>query len=190
MKLWQADEITPIWSATEADLEKQRMAPPFWAFPWAGGQGVARYILDHPEIVRGRSVLDVACGSGLLAIAAAAAGAMHVIANDIDPLCEAAVSLNAETNGVRIEWRGGNLLLSGPPNVHVILAGDVFYEQSMSASFLEWFSHKQPGTLVLAGDPGRAYAPGPHAESIAEYDITTTLDLESTLSRKARVWRF
>lgn len=191
MRLWQADEITPIWSATESDLDKQGLAPPFWAFPWAGGQGVARHLLDQPGIVRGRRVLDVACGSGLLAIAAAAAGAAQVLANDIDPLCEAAVSLNAEANGVAVQWLGGNLLLTDPPDVDVILAGDVFYERDMAASFLDWIDAAAArGIDVIAGDPGRAYAPDGRPGIVAEFDITTTMELESAVQRRTRVWRF
>lgn len=190
MQVWQADEITPIWAATETDLERQGLEPPFWAFPWAGGQGVARYILGHPEAVRGKRVLDVACGGGMLAIAAAAAGAREVSANDIDTMCEAATALNAEANGVSVRWTGGNLLTTPPPEVDVILAGDVFYERDMSAGFQEWFARAaEAGITVYAGDPGRAYAPKGGPDPIAGYDIATTLELESAQTRRALVWR-
>lgn len=190
LRLWQADEITPIWSATEADLERQGLEPPFWAFPWAGGQAVARLILDRPEIVRGKRVLDIATGSGLIAIAAARAGAAEVLANDIDPLCEAAVALNARANDVRIHWRGGNLLDSPPPEIDVILAGDIFYQQTMARRFLDWLAKAgAQGAEVYAGDPGRAYAPEGGAPPLAEYVIDTTLELESAVQRRARVWR-
>src|SRR5262245_54484985 len=106
IRIHTADELTPIWEATEKDLEKHNIAPPFWAFPWAGGQALAHYVLDHPELVRGKLVLDLASGSGLVAIAAAKAGAAEVIANDIDPMCEAAVAVNAVLNGVAIEYIG------------------------------------------------------------------------------------
>lgn len=189
MQLWLADEITPIWAATEADLEREGLEPPFWAFAWAGGQAVARLVLERPEIVAGRRVLDIACGSGMVAIAAATAGAAGVTANDIDPLCEAALSLNTAANEVEVHWRGGNLLDAAPPVVDVILAGDIFYQQSMAARFLGWLGEAAArGIAVYAGDPGRAYAPAGR-EPAAEYDITTTMELESALSRRARVWR-
>src|SRR5262249_35202533 len=129
IRVHTADELTPIWEATEKDLEKHSIAPPFWAFPWAGGQALAHYVLDHPETVRGKVVLDLASGSGLVAIAAAKAGAAVVIANDIDPMCEAAVAANAELNTVSIEYLGADLLGAGPADADVILAADVFYEE-------------------------------------------------------------
>lgn len=191
MQLWLADEITPIWSATETDLARAGMEPPFWAFAWAGGQAVARLVLEQPAIVAGKRVLDIACGSGMVAIVAAAAGAAGVIANDIDPVCEAALSLNSAANGVEACWRGGNLLdHPPPPDVDVILAGDIFYEQGMAARFLGWLGQAaRRGAAVYAGDPGRAYAPESGAPPVAEYIIATTLELESATSRQARVWR-
>lgn len=190
MRIWQADEITPIWSATEEDLDRQGIEPPFWAFPWAGGQAVARLILERPEIVRGKRVLDIACGSGMVGIAAAAAGASAVWVNDIDPICEAAAALNAEANGVSLSWRGGNLLEAPPAEVEVILAGDIFYEMTMATRFLDWLRQAAAGgTAVYAGDPGRAYAPAEETGLLAEYDIATTLELESATARHARVWQ-
>lgn len=191
LRIWQADEITPIWSATEKDLDRQGIEPPFWAFPWAGGQAVARLILERPEIVRGRRVLDIACGSGMVGIAAAAAGASAVWVNDIDPICEAAAALNAEANGVSLSWLEGNLLDAPPPvAVDVILAGDIFYEMTMAARFLTWLRQAAAGGVaVYAGDPGRAYAPAGETGLLAEYDIATTMELESAALRHARVWR-
>ncbi|MBI1400917.1 50S ribosomal protein L11 methyltransferase [Hyphomonas sp.] len=189
MQVWQADEITPVWTATEADLERQGLEPPFWAFPWAGGQAVARLILARPDLVAGKRVLDIAAGGGLIGLAAALAGAAEVLANDIDPLCEAAVSLNAEANGVTIGWRGGNLLDAPPPGVDVILAGDIFYQKQMAERFLAWLAAaKAQGTQVYVGDPGRAYAPKGGILPLAEYDISTNLDLEGVSMRRARVW--
>ncbi|MBU4567840.1 MAG: 50S ribosomal protein L11 methyltransferase, partial [Alphaproteobacteria bacterium] len=151
MQIWQADEITPIWTATDADLEHKGIEPPFWAFPWAGGQAVARLVLERPALVAGKRVLDIATGSGMIAIAAAWAGAAQVLANDIDPLCEAAVSLNAEANGVAIDWLGGNLLDRPPPDIDVILAGDIFYQKQMAQQFLDWLGRATArGTLVYA----------------------------------------
>lgn len=186
--IWQADEITPIWSATEADLESAGLDPPFWAFPWAGGQAVARLILERPELVCGKRVLDIATGSGMIAVAAALAGAAEVAANDIDPLCEAAVKLNAAANGVMIQWRGGNLLEGALPDADVILAGDIFYQKQMAEQFLDWLGRASSrGVDIYAGDPGRAYAPKGGAAPIAEYDIETTTDLESVTVRRSRV---
>lgn len=188
--LWIADEITPIWTATEAGLEQAGVDPPFWAFPWAGGQAVARLVLAQPERVRGKRVLDIAAGSGMIAVAAACAGASQVWANDIDPLCEAAVALNAAANGVEVDWLGGNLLDHDPPDVDVILAGDIFYQKQMAERFLAWLAIASARNIeVYAGDPGRAYAPQDDAPPLAEYDIATSLDLEGVTGRRARVWR-
>lgn len=190
LTIWQADEITPIWSATEDDLGRHGIEPPFWAFPWAGGQAVARLILERPEIVCGKRVLDIACGSGMVGIAAAAAGAGTVLVNDIDPICEAAAQLNAEANGVSLSWLEGNLLDDPPTDVDVILAGDIFYEMTMAARFLGWMRQAAAsGIAVYAGDPGRAYAPAEETGLQAEYDIATTMELESATARRARVWR-
>lgn len=190
LRLWLASEITPIWTATEEDLEQAGVDPPFWAFPWAGGQAVARLMLAQPELVRGKRVLDIAAGSGMIAVAAACAGAVRVLANDIDPLCEAAVALNAAANGVEVDWLGGNLLDDDPPDVDVILAGDVFYQKQMAKRFHAWLAIAAArGTEVYAGDPGRAYAPQGGASPIAEYDIATSFDLEGVTKRRARVWR-
>lgn len=190
LHIWQADEITPIWAATEADLDREGIEPPFWAFPWAGGQAVARLILERPEIVRGKRVLDIACGSGMVGIAAAAAGASAVSVNDIDPLCEAAAELNAEANGVCLQWIGGNLLECPLTDFDVILAGDIFYEMTMAQRFLSWLRQAAAsGIAAYAGDPGRAYAPEGEAGLMAEYDIATTLELESVSQRHARVWQ-
>jgi predicted nicotinamide N-methyase len=189
LRLWQADAVTPIWSATETDLNRQGIDPPFWAFPWSGGQAIAQLILQQPEIVQGKRVLDIACGSGLIAIAAALAGAAQVTANDIDPLCEAAAGLNAAANGVTVNWLGGDLLGGPAPEVDVIVAGDVFYQRQMADRFVEWLSRAAGGAAVYAGDPGRAYAPGNLAAPVAEYDIDTSLDLESAVFRRTRVWK-
>lgn len=190
LRLWQADAVTPIWSATEADLGSAGIDPPFWAFPWAGGQAIARLILERPDMVLGKRVLDIACGSGLIAVAAAMAGAAEVTANDIDPLCEAAVALNADANGVAIRWRGGDLLGSPATGADVIVAGDVFYQRDMAERFTEWLTAASAaGADVYAGDPGRAYAPAGLAPPVAEYDIDTSLDLESAVLRRTRVWK-
>ena len=189
LALWQADELTPIWEATEADLERHRMGPPFWAFAWAGGQAVARLLRDDPARVAGRRVLDLACGSGLLAVAARRLGAAEAAANDVDPFCEAAVALNAELNDVSVRWLGGDLFSAGPPAFDVILAGDVFYEQEMARRFLAYLqAARAAGADVLVGDPGRTYFPRDAFRRVAEYDVATTTEIESMTLKTARVW--
>jgi predicted nicotinamide N-methyase len=183
----QASELTPLWHATAAELSGWDDSP-FWAFPWAGGQALVRFVLDHPEIVRERSVADFATGSGLVAIAALRAGAAHVLALDVDPFCEAAVRVNAALNGVAPQFRGGDAIDASLPDVEVLLAGDVFYERSLAARGLAWFRRLSArGVLVLAGDAGRAYAPRDGFEVRAAYEVPTTLEIEDGAIRSARV---
>ena len=189
IRLYTADELTPIWEATEKDLAEANVAPPFWAFPWAGGQALARYVLDNPEIVRGKRVLDLASGSGLVAIAAGLAGAAEVVANDIDPMCEAAVSLNADLNDVAIRYHGGNLLDGDPPSYDVILAADVFYEKTPAKLFRAMLERCHAnGSLILAGDPGRTYFPRDAFRQVAAYAVETTTEIENNPVKSARVW--
>lgn len=189
IRLYTADELTPIWEATERDLREANIAPPFWAFPWAGGQALSRYVLDHPEIVRGKRALDLASGSGLVAVAAALAGAAEVVANDIDPMCEAAVLLNAELNSVPVSFNGGNLLDGDPPAYDVILAADVFYEQTPAKMFRAMLERCHAnGSIILAGDPGRTYFPKDAFRQVAEYAVETTTEIENHPMQTARVW--
>jgi predicted nicotinamide N-methyase len=189
LRIYTADELTPIWEATEKDLERHNVAPPFWAFPWAGGQALARHVLDHPESVRGKHVLDLASGSGLVAFAAAKAGAAQVRANDIDPMCEAAIDVNAALNGVSIEYLGGDLLDAKLPEVDVILAADVFYEQTATKRFLAFLQRaRAAGIAVFAGDPGRTYFPKGSFRQVAEYDVVTSTEIENAPVKTARVW--
>lgn len=189
IRLHTADELTPLWEATEKDLAEANVAPPFWAFPWAGGQALARHLLDAPEIVRGKRVLDLASGSGLVAIAAALAGAAEVVANDIDPMCEAAVALNADLNNVAIRYQGGSLLDGAPPNYDVILAADVFYEQTPAQMFRKMLERCHAnGSIILAGDPGRTYFPRDTFRQVAEYAVETTTEIENHPIQTARVW--
>ena len=184
-----ADELTPIWEATEKDLAACNIAPPFWAFPWAGGQALSHYILDHPEIVRAKRVLDLASGSGLVAIAAAKAGASEVIANDIDPMCEAAVAANAELNAVRIGYVAADLLAADPPAIDVVLAADVFYEQTPAKRFFAFLQRAHArGIAVFAGDPGRTYFPRDAFRQVAEYEVATSTEIENAPVKSARVW--
>ena len=189
IRLHTADELTPLWEATEEDLAEANIAPPFWAFPWAGGQALARYVLDTPEIVRGKRVLDLASGSGLVAIAAALAGAAEVVANDIDPMCEAAIALNADLNTVAISYHGGSLLAGDPPDYDIILAADVFYEQTPARMFRAMLERCHAnGSAILAGDPGRTYFPREAFRQVAEYAVETTTEIENHPIKTARVW--
>ena len=189
IELWLADEVTPIWRMTEEELGAMGLPPPFWAFAWAGGQALARYLLDHPEEVAGKRVLDFATGSGLVAIAAAKAGATSVLANDIDDFCAAAVRVNAEANGVVLEFTGENLLEAEPPEVELICAGDVCYEKPMAERVLAWLGvARDRGARVLFGDPGRSYFPKEGLTRLAEYQVPTTRELEDYEVKRTGVW--
>ena len=189
ISLHLADEITEIWHKTEDDLEKLGLPPPFWAFAWAGGQGLARYILDHPELVRGKRVLDLASGSGLVAIAAAKAGAAWVEANDIDAFALAAIALNAAGNGVRVELRAGDLIGQNG-DWDVILAGDIAYERDMAARVFDWlYARMRSGTNVVIGDPGRAFLPKTGLVELAEYRVSTTRAIEDSEIKRTKVFR-
>lgn len=189
LSIFTADELTPIWEATERDLAKYNVAPPFWAFPWAGGQALSHYVLDHPEILRGKRVLDLASGSGLVAIAAAKSGAADVLANDIDPMCEAAIAVNAELNGVAVSYVAGDLLAADLPAVDVILAADVFYEQTPARRFLAFLQRAHAaGIAIFAGDPGRTYFPRGEFRQLAEYAVETSTEIENAPVKTARVW--
>jgi len=191
LSLYLADEITPIWRMTEEALGEMGLAPPFWAFAWAGGQAIARYVLDHPSEVTGRRVLDFASGSGLCAIAALRAGASTALAADIDPFCGAALSLNGEVNGIEAQFTDQNLLEADPPLVDVILAGDICYEKPLAQRVLAWLqtAHDR-GTRVLIGDPGRSYFPREGLERLADYQVATTRELEDQEVKRTGVWTF
>jgi predicted nicotinamide N-methyase len=190
LSLRLASEITPIWKLTEEALAEIGLPPPFWAFAWAGGQALARYVLDHPQVVAGRGVIDFAAGSGIVAIAAAKAGAARVLAADIDPFCEAAVALNAEANGVAIAFTAQNLLDGPPPAwTGVILAGDICYEKPLAERVMAWLgAARAAGATVLIGDPGRSYFPRAGLTKLAEYQVPTTRELEDMAVKKTAVW--
>ena len=189
IRLYVADEITPIWKMTEQALGAMGISPPFWAFAWAGGQALARYVLDHPEEVRGKAVLDFAAGSGLVAIAAMKAGAAHAVANDIDPICRAAIAVNAEANGVSVEAVIADLLDRPPPAVDVILAGDICYEKTVTGRVLGWLeAARAAGVRVLIGDPGRTYFPKSGLVQLAQYQVRTTRELEDFEIKRTGVW--
>lgn len=186
--LHQADEPIGLWEHTERGAGTQQ-PPPFWAFAWAGGQALARYVLDDPALVAGRRVLDLATGSGLVAVAAARAGAAEVTANDIDPLSLAAAAANAEANGVAITLAEGDLL-GGTADHDVILAGDVCYSREMTGRVMPFLRRGvAAGALVLLGDPGRAYLPRAGLVARATYDVPVTEELESTTVRLTTVWQ-
>ena len=185
-----ADEAHDLWLKTEEDLQEIGLPPPFWAFAWAGGQGLARYILDHPQVVRDKSVLDFATGSGLVAIAAMKAGASHVLATDIDPWAASAVALNAEANGAAVNFTAQNLV-GMTLDADVVLAGDVFYDRDFAAELIPWFSAiAKRGGQVIVGDPGRAYLPKERLEALATYQVPVTRALEDSEVKKTTVWRF
>jgi predicted nicotinamide N-methyase len=189
ISLWLADEITPIWRLTEEELGELGLPPPFWAFAWAGGQAVARWLLDNPSEVAGKTVLDFATGSGLVGIAAMKAGAASVLGTDIDPFCGAAVALNAEANGVAMAFTDRDLLDAPPPPVDVICAGDVCYEKPMTERVLDWLGQARAnGTRVLIGDPGRTYFPKSGLDFLAEYRVPTTRELEDQEIKRSAVW--
>jgi len=191
-RLWLATEYVPIWQATEAWLEQQNIDPPYWAFCWPGGQAVARYLLDNPDQVHGKRVIDFAAGSGVSAMAAVRAGAASVVANDIDTLSLVAAQLNAEANGLALEISAEDWLAGPPgtPEADVVIAGDVCYEREMSVRALEWLrSHARRGRLVLLGDPGRNYFSAQGLEERARYEIPTSLQLENRGMRETVVWR-
>jgi len=191
ISLYVADEAVPLWQKTEEELGEMGLPPPFWAFAWAGGQALARYILDHPEIVRGKRVLDIASGSGLVAIAAAKAGAAEVTANDIDEFATAAIALNAEENGVSIRWEMLDRLGddASPEPFGVVLAGDIFYERDTAARALSFLRRmKSQGAAVLVGDPGRSYLPKDRMIVRAEYEVPVIRDLEDAEIKRTKVW--
>lgn len=191
LRLHLADEITPVWRLTEEELGAMGLPPPFWAFAWAGGQGVARWVLDHPEEVRGRRVLDVACGGGIAGLAAMKAGAAEAVGADIDPFCGAAVALNAEANGVAMDSVQADLLDGPAPEADVVLAGDLFYERPLAERAFAWLRRAhEAGSRVILGDPGRTYFDRTGLVQLADYTVPTTRELEDAEVKRTGVWTF
>ena len=183
-----ATEIVPIWRKTEEELAAEGVPPPFWAFAWAGGQALARYVLDHPSNVRGLRVLDFASGSGLAAIAAMKAGAASVVASEIDAFAIAAIALNARVNEVEIESVNEDVV-GRDDGWDIVLAGDVCYERDMSERVFGWLQRLHTrGASVLIGDPKRNYLPKTGLAEVAVYDVQTTLELEDREVRRTKVW--
>ena len=217
IRLYLARDAFGLWERIEEETGQQQLPPPFWAFPWAGGQALARYLLDHPASVRGRAVLDLASGSGLVAIAAAAAGAALVTPSETDSLAAAAITLNAGVNRVRLEPTVGDLLTApgaeppdpgaapgvssadaGPADVgtadmrpaDVVLAGDAFYDRDMASLMLPFLERaSQAGALVLVGDPGRAYLPPDRFDRVITYDVPVERVIEDADVKHTTVWR-
>ena len=191
IRLHLADEAHGLWQKTEIELDAVGLPPPFWAFAWAGGQGLARYVLDHQQNVAGRTVVDFAAGSGLVAIAAALAGAESVTAVDTDPFCAEAIRLNADLNGVAIGFDETERI-GGAMAADVLLAGDVFFDRELAARLTPWFDHlARDGMTVLVGDPGRAYLPGDRLDCLATYTVPVTRALEDAEIKRVSVsqWR-
>jgi predicted nicotinamide N-methyase len=189
IRLHLATEVTPIWQASEESLARRQLPPPFWAFAWAGGQALARYLLDHPETVAGRTVLDFAAGSGLVAIAAAKAGAARVTAAEIDHFGAAAIAANAALNGVAVAVVTADPIGTGDPPWAVVTAGDVCYEQPMAERATAWLRNLAGrGSRVLIGDPGRAYLPKTGLVELARYRVPTSRELEDRDARETVVW--
>jgi predicted nicotinamide N-methyase len=194
------EEPTVLWEHTERETGRADLPPPFWAYPWAGGIALARYLLDHPEQVAGRVVLDLASGSGLVAIAAARAGAAHVIAADIDPMSVAAIALNAEANGTTVTVTGADLLTdpaaaaallggAGVPAPDLIVVGDACYERRMAHRMLAFLRQaRSSGAASLLGDPGRAYLPPAGLRALASYAVPAWPGLEDTEVKHSTVW--
>jgi predicted nicotinamide N-methyase len=189
IQLYLASEVTPLWEATEVTLAASYVPPPYWAFAWPGGQALARHVLDHPQLVAGRRVLDFAAGSGLAAIAAARAGAASVAAAEIDPIAIAAIDLNATINAVEIDCIAEDIV-GTDDGWHVVLAGDVCYERPMAERATAWLVDlARRGAIVLLGDPGRAYLPRTGLDRVTCYTVPTTLDLEDRTERETTIWR-
>ena len=189
LRLHLATEIVPIWKSTEEELAAQGVPPPFWAFAWAGGQALARYVLDNAELVRGKHVLDFATGSGIVAVAVMKAEAASVLAVEIDDFAIAATELNAEANGVRVAAEHRDVV-GVDEGWDVVLAGDVCYERAMSERVFAWLTAlARRGALVLIGDPGRNYLPKDRLEPLQTYEVQTTRELEDREIRRTTVYR-
>jgi predicted nicotinamide N-methyase len=190
VRLHLAEESLAIWRQTEEELGRMNVPPPWWAFAWAGGQALARYVLDHPALAAGRSVLDLGAGSGLAGIAALTAGAAHVLAADTDPFALTAIALNAAANGVVVQSMGDDLLAAAPSRFDLVLVGDLFYERALAERVLAFLeaAHEQ-GAAVLVGDPRRSYFPKQRFTPVAEYSVPVTRDLEDMEIKHTCVWR-
>lgn len=190
LKLHLATAFDPIWRMTEEMFASKNIPAPFWCVAWPGGQALARYLLDHPHMVAGKRVFDFASGSGLVALAAKRAGATHVIANDIDPVSMAAITLNAKANDLELIIEHKNRLNAPVEDADIILAGDFCYEWPMAGYAVEWMRGLvQAGKTVLFADPGRLYAPKEGIEELFSITIPTSRDVEDNDHKTVRVFR-
>ena len=191
IKLHLAEESLPIWRKTEEELGEINLPPPFWAFAWAGGLALARYVLDNPSLVAGKRVLDLGSGSGLVAIAAKRAGAAEVLAADVDLFASAAVLINAEANAVSLRVTEDDILDTTPSDIDVLLVGDLFYERDLTERVVSFMERTAAtGAPVLVGDPRRSYFPAERFTNLARYDVPTTRELEDQEIKRAAVWRW
>jgi predicted nicotinamide N-methyase len=192
LRLATQEQKLLIWQAAETLLGKKDQLPPYWAICWPGGEAVARYLLDHPQAVAGRHVIDLGAGGGIVAIAAAKAGAARAVGHDIDRLALAALRLNAEANGVAVEvssvdWLAG---ASGEPDAEVVTAGDIFYGSELTVRAMAWLrGHAARGRLVVLGDPGRRYLTSDRLEMLASYTLPDTDDPDNRGLKETTVWR-
>ena len=186
LKLHLATEIEPIWRKTEEELAQMGVPPPYWAFAWAGGQALARYILDNPALVAGKRVLDFGAGSGLVALAAAKAGAAHTLAADIDAFAIAAINANASANHLTLATTSADIIGTTEP-FDIILVGDMCYERPLAERLMAWLQSRD--AVILLGDPGRSYFPKQGLTKLAQYNVTTTRELEDREIRETGVWR-
>ena len=190
VRLYLAEESMPIWQKTEEELGQMNVPPPYWAFAWAGGQALARYLLDNAALVGGRTVLDLGAGSGLTSIAAMKAGATSVLAADIDRYAIVAIALNGKVNGVRLETTDTDLLAATPGSFDAILVGDMFYERALAERALAFVeAARAKGAEVLVGDPRRSYFPKERFIQVAEYSVPVTRDLEDMEIKRTAVWQ-
>lgn len=189
IRLHLATEVVPLWRKTEEELEAEGVPPPYWAFAWAGGQALSRYVLDHQELVAGKSVLDFGSGSGLVAIAAAKAGAERVLAADIDSFASAAIAENARASKCNVEVTSEDVI-GQHGDWQTVLVGDMCYERPLAERLLAWLRDlASNGALVLLGDPGRCYFPKSGVEKLATYQVQTTCELEDREIRETSVYR-
>ena len=189
IRLHLADEVLPLWHAIQVESGDPDATLPYWAFAWGGGLAIGHYLREHPDVVAGRRVFDLASGSGLCAIAAMRAGAATATATDIDRFALAAIRLNARANGHRVAVVGRDVLDEPPPDVDVVLAGDCWYEAGLAARVLPWLQRvRARGIDVLVGDPGRRYLPVVALEELAAYEVRTTTELEDLEYKVGRVY--
>lgn len=190
IRLHLADEAMELWQRTEEELGELGLPPPFWAFAWAGGQALARYILDHKDLVAGKTVVDFACGSGLVGIAAMLAGASSCHGTDIDPFAIEAAKLNAAENGVVLHLEENDITSAGAQETDVFFCGDVFYDKEMAAHVLAYLDLMlEKGTPVLVGDPGRSYLPRERLELLETYTVPVVGALEDAEVKQSSVFR-